>query len=67
MEGRILTDPELFQDVRVEEQKTLRKKNIKIKFLEQENNSFRQRVSDLEKTVKINKEIIGALVDATMN
>ena len=29
--------------------------------------NLRNRAGDLEKTVKINKEIIGALVDATIN
>lgn len=67
MEGRILTDPELFKDDYQEELQTIRKKNLKIQFLESENSSLHQRVKDLEKTVKINKEIIGALVDATMN
>lgn len=67
MEGRILTDPELFKDDYQEELQTIRKKNLKIQFLESENSSLQQRVRDLEKTVKINKEIIGALVDATMN
>jgi len=34
MEGKILTDPELFKDDFAEEQNTIRKKNLKIKFLE---------------------------------
>jgi hypothetical protein len=67
MEGRILTDPDLFKDDQAEELQTIRRKNLKIRFLEAENQSLRQRIGDLEKTVKINKEIIGALVDATMN
>ncbi len=67
MEGRILTDPELFKDDQAEEQQTIRKKNLKIKFLEQENENLRVRVEDLANTVKINKEIIGALVDSTID
>ena len=65
--NRILTDPELFKDDLAEEQHTIRKKNLKIKFLESENGNMRNRLKDLEKTVKINKEIIGALVDATIS
>jgi 3-deoxy-D-manno-octulosonate 8-phosphate phosphatase KdsC-like HAD superfamily phosphatase len=67
MEGRILTDPDLFKDDKQEELQTIRKKNLKIKFLEQENQNLRTRISDLEKTVMINKEIIGALVDSTLD
>eukprot|EP00347_Sterkiella_histriomuscorum_P014655 403360054 len=67
MVDRILTDPELFRDDIAEEQQNIRKKNLKIKFLEQENQALRQRQGDQDKTVKINKQIIGALVDATIN
>ncbi len=41
MEGRILTDPELFKDDYQEEMQTIRKKNLKIQFLESENASLR--------------------------
>lgn len=42
----------------------LRKKTLENKFLEQENANLKERGRDLEKTVSINKEIIGALVDS---
>lgn len=42
----------------------LRKRNGEIKRLEQENASLRERKKDLEKTVSINKEIVGALIDS---
>lgn len=43
---------------------TIRRKNIEIKFLEEENFNLKQRNKDLTKNMAINKEIIGALVDS---
>ena len=42
----------------------LRKRNAEVKRLEQENVSLRERNKDLEKTVSINKEIVGAIIDS---
>jgi hypothetical protein len=42
----------------------LRKRNAEVKRLEQENASLRERNKDLEKTVSINKEIVGAIIDS---
>jgi hypothetical protein len=42
----------------------VRKKNVEGRFLEQENMNLRERLRDLDKSISINKEIIGALVDS---
>ena len=62
---KILTDPELAgPDEAQLELLTLRKKTLKIDFMESENATLRTKIKDLTKTVTINKEIIGALVDS---
>ena len=38
---KILTDPDLFKDEDRQEEQTIRKKNLKIKFLESENIKLR--------------------------
>lgn len=63
MMEKVLTDPTLTQPD-FQEENTIKKKNLKIRFLESENESLRQKMKDLERTLMINKDIIGALVDA---
>jgi hypothetical protein len=60
---RILTDPELLTMEQMEGEQSLRKKNLKIHFLESENLKLHQRIRDLEQSLSINKEIICALID----
>ena len=64
--GRILTDPELEKNEPGDrEQLNIVKKNLKIKFLEKENDDLNNRVGDLETSLGINKQIIAALLDAS--
>lgn len=66
---KILTDPELVLNSNDQyfELQTLRKKNLKMTFLESENASLWTKITDLQTTVAINKEIIGALIDSVQS
>jgi hypothetical protein len=64
---KILTDPDLMAIEQLEGEMNLRKKNLKIKYLEQENLKLLNRTRDLEESLSINKEIICALVDTARN
>ena len=62
-----LTDPELINDVELQEIQNLKKRHIKFTYIEKQNKDLQRRITDLETSLGINKQIIGALIDATQN
>jgi len=59
---RILTDPELGSSKTIE-MHSAQSKNIKIHFLEKENEDLKQRKTDLETSLQLNKQIIRSLLE----
>ncbi len=61
---RVLTDPcLLINNENFEVLLSERRKNFNHAYLERENTALSRRVKDLEKTVRINKEIVNALLN----
>lgn len=52
---KFLTDPELINDVELQEIQNLKKRNIKFNYLEQQNRDLQRRITDLETSLGINK------------
>ena len=60
---KFLTDPEL-DSAKPAYVDNVMKRNLKTQFIEKECNTLKQRIEDMSTNLSINKQIIGALIDA---